>query len=283
MLDSLFAKISNSWNLLKASTQVLKADKELVVFPMISGLALILVSASFVAPLFLFGNGFQVPAAGGEVLGFLFLFLFYVVQYTVIFFFNSALVGAAMIRLDGGDPTVADGLRIAVRRIGPILGYALIAATVGLILKSARERAGALGRFVIGFLGMGWSLATFLVVPVLVTHDVGPIEAVKRSAAVLKKTWGEQIAGNAGIGVIFGIFYVVAIVLFVPFFVLAISTGNPWLIGAVVTTLAVVLLLLALLNATLGGIYSAALYRYATKGEVGRFDSRLLDGAFRSR
>lgn len=282
MFDRLFAKISNSWNLVKASAQVLKADKELIVFPMISGLALLLVSASFVAPLFLFGNGF---AAGEsfEIVGFVLLFAFYAVQYTVIFFFNSALVGAAMIRLDGGDPTVGDGLRIAAKRIGPIVGYALIAATVGLFLKMARERSGALGKFVVGMLGMGWNLATFLVVPVLVTQDVGPIEAVKRSAAVLKKTWGEQIVGNAGIGVIFGLFYVVAVVLFVPFFILVIPTGNPWLIGAVIATLAATLLLLGLLNAALGGIYSAALYRYATRGDSGRFDGQLLNQAFRSR
>ena len=277
----MFQKLSNSWELVKASAQVLRADKELIVFPIVSGLALILVSATFVAPLFLFGSGFSIPEEGASILAYIGLFVFYLVQYTVIFFFNSALVGAAMIRLDGGDPTVGDGLRIAFKHLGSILGYAAIAATVGVILKTARERSGGLGKFIVGLVGMAWNLATFLVVPVLVTQNVGPIEAIKRSASILKKTWGEQIVGNAGIGFVFGVLSFVTILLFVPIFILTVPTGNPWLIGAAATTMVGVLLTLGLLNATLSGIYQAALYRFATGQESGRFDDQLLQGAFR--
>ena len=277
----MFQKLSNSWELVKASAHVLRADKELIVFPMISGLALVLVSASFVAPLFLFGSGFSIPEEGASVLAYVGLFVFYLVQYTVIFFFNSALVGAAMIRLEGGDPTVGDGLRIAFKHLGSILGYAAIAATVGVILKTARERSGGLGKFIVGLVGMAWNLATFLVVPVLVTQNVGPIEAIKRSAAILKKTWGEQVVGNAGIGLVFGFLSFVTVILFIPIFVLTVPTGNPWLIGAVATTLVGILLTLGLVNATLSGIYQAALYRFASGQDSGRFDDQLLRGAFR--
>jgi hypothetical protein len=129
-----------------------------------------------------------------------FLFLFYLVQYSIIFFFNCALVGAAMIRLDGGDPTVRDGLRIASSRIVQIIGYAAIAATVGLILRLIEERAGFIGRWIAGLIGLAFTVATFLTVPILVSRDVGPVEAVKESAALLKKTWGENIIGNGGMG-----------------------------------------------------------------------------------
>lgn len=37
-----------------------------------------------------------------------------------------AMQGAAMIRLEGGDPTVADGLRTARSKLGVILGYAVL-------------------------------------------------------------------------------------------------------------------------------------------------------------
>ena len=140
-----------------------------------------------------------------------FLFLFYLVQYFIIFFFNSALVGAAMIRLDGGDPTVRDGLRIASSKIVPIIGYAAIAATVGLILRIIEERAGFIGRWIAGLFGLAFTVATFLTVPILVTRDVGPVEAVKESAVLLKKTWGENIIGNAGMGLVFFLFYLGAI------------------------------------------------------------------------
>lgn len=272
---------SNSWALVKASANVLKLDKELLVFPLMSGLAAVLVTASFIAPLAVTG-GWEIFAEGEDAsyLGYVFGFLFYLVQYTVIFFFNSALVGATMIRLEGGNPTVGDGLRIAFSHLGSILGYAAIAATVGVILRTARERAGGLGKLVVGLVGMAWSLATFLVVPVLVTRDVGPIEAVKESATILKRTWGEQIAGNVGIGFVFGLLFLGLTIVAVPTVILAFTTGQTALIAAAIVFFVLAYVLLALVNATLSGIYSAALYRFATEGDAGRFDDALLRRAF---
>ena len=198
----MFDKISRSWHLVKASAGVLRSDKELLLFPVISGIATLLVAATFLVPVL----GLRL-FEGGEIgpLGAIVGFLFYLSQYFVIFFFNTALVGAAMIRLEGGDPTVADGLRIARSKIGVILGYAAIAATVGLVLKSLGEKAGGLGKIIINMIGMAWTFATFLVVPILVTRDVGPIDAVKESMTLLKRTWGENVAGNVGIGLAFGL------------------------------------------------------------------------------
>ncbi len=272
-------KLSNSWGLIKASGRVLQADKELIVFPLISSVALIMVTAGFFLPLIFSGTGFGVSEDTG-FLNYVLLFLYYMVQYTVMFFFNSALVGAAMIRLDGGDPTVGDGLRIASSRLGSILGYAAIAATVGLLLRTASERSGSLGRFVIGLVGMAWNLATFLVVPVLVTHDVSPLEAIKESARVLKKTWGEQVVGNVGIGFFFFLGYLALILAAIPAIILAFSSGSGAVIAAVVACVVLAFILLALVNASLSGIYSAALYRFATTGEAGGFDDDVLRNAF---
>jgi hypothetical protein len=98
------------------------------------------------------------------------------------------LVGAALICLDGGDLTVSDDLAIAGTRMGAILGYAALAATVGMVLRFISERSGFIGRLISGFVGMTWSLATYLTVPVLVAKDIGPIDAVKESAALLRQT-----------------------------------------------------------------------------------------------
>ena len=176
-------RFSNSFALVKASANVLKLDKELMVFPLMSGIATVLVAASFIAPIFMIGPEIFVETESGAAsyAAYAFGFAFYLVQYFVIFFFNTALVGAAMIRLRGGDPTVADGFRIAFSKIGPILGYAAIAATVGLILRALEERLGFIGKIMVGLIGAAWTVASFLVVPVLVVEDVGPVDAVKRS------------------------------------------------------------------------------------------------------
>lgn len=260
----MFEKFSRSWELVKASASVLRSDKELMLFPVLSGLATLAVLATFVLPVFalrLFEHGIGVA-------GLVLAFVFYFCQYSVIIFFNCALVGAAMIRLDGGDPTLADGFNAAKARIPAILGYAAIAATVGVLLQSMKHKE---NNFLVRLLGSGlgaaWTLATFLVVPVLVSRDIGPIDALKQSVTLLKRTWGENAIGNVGIGAAFGLITTLAVVVAVGLTVLAAqaSVALAWVVGAV-GLLGV--LLLGVYQAALTGIYSAALYRYATSHEV---------------
>lgn len=280
----MFERFSRSWSLIKASAGVLSKDKELLVFPLLSSICALIVAAAFVLPILgmrsldALGEGGAGVQAGAYVV----TFLFYLVQYFVIFFFNSALVGAALIRLDGGNPTVGDGLRIATRKILPILGYAAIAAAVGMILRSLQERAGLLGRIVIGLIGVAWTVASFLVVPVLVSRDVGPIDAVKESAALLKKTWGENLIGQGGVGVVFGLIYVALFFVTVLAIIASGMSGSGVLVGTVVASMIVVFLLVALIHSALAGIYSAALYRYAMGQESSTgFDGQILQQAFR--
>lgn len=281
MFEGILERISNSWELVKASAAVLRADKELIVFPIVSSIGVLIVTATFALPMLAAGIFDSLVAGESEVLGAVVAFLFYVVQYVVIFFANTALIGAAMIRLRGGDPTVRDGLRIAYSHVSQILGYALIAATVGMILRWISERGGTLGRIASSLFGLAWNIATFLVVPVLVVEDVGPIDAVKRSAELLKQTWGEQIAGNLSIGLIFGLLSVVALLLGVPVIVLAAMSESIALVVLSVVVLVLVLVFLGLINSALSGIYRAAVYRYAVTGETGYFRQDLVENAFR--
>jgi len=268
----MFERLSNSWQLVKASAAVLRADKELIVFPIVSAVLSLLVVVTFVVPIVLSGIVESVASESRvPVVGWVLAFLFYVVQYFVIFFCNTALVGAALIRLRGGDPTVGDGFRIASSRFGVILGYALIAATVGMILRAISERSGFIGKLVVGLVGLAWNLATYLVVPVLAAENVGPIEAVKRSSAYLRKTWGEQIAGNLGMGFAFGLIAFATIVLGALLFVLAAMAESVVLMILVGALVVLALVANALVSSALGGVYAAAVYRYAAEGDAGSF------------
>jgi hypothetical protein len=278
----MFNKIKNSWNLMKASAAVLQADKELMIFPILSSIGVLIVTATFAFPMIAADVFDKMGTGNSQYVTYIVLFLFYVVQYTVIIFANSALIGAAMIRLKGGDPTVGDGFRIAFQHMGNILGYALLSATVGMILRMISERSGNLGRIVTSLVGLAWNLATYLVVPVLVIEDVGPVGAIKRSAMLLKKTWGEQIVGNFSIGLIFGLASVLVILIGIPFFILAASLEAWALMIAFGVIFVLVLVFLGLINSTLTGIYVAAVYRYAAEGEAsGFFDEQMIQGAFR--
>src|SRR5581483_11173043 len=94
------------------------------------------------------------------------------------------------------------GFRAAMARLPQIFAWALVSATVGVLLKvieNAHERVGAI---IADLLGLAWSIMTFFVVPVLVVERVGPVDAVKRSISLLRETWGEALVGRAGLGFI---------------------------------------------------------------------------------
>lgn len=279
-------RLARSLELAKASWSVVRADKELLLLPVLSVAATLLVVASFVGPAFVLG-WLPTDEAGSEpgAVGYAWMFAFYVVTYFVTIFFNTALVGAAMIRLDGGDPTLADGLRIAWQRIGRIAGYACIAATVGMVLRAIEERVGWLGRIVISLIGIAWTLATFLVVPVLVARDVGPIDAVKESARMLRETWGENIAGNLGLGLVFLLAFVALFAIAGGLVYVGLVLELPVVVIGTVALAIVAFVLLATLQATLQGVYAAALYRYAsgTGGAAPGFSADLMAQAFRTK
>jgi len=280
----MFERFSRSWKLVKASASVLQQDKELMVFPLISSAALLVVLASFALPIIGLNalDGLSRGSNDGvSVAAYAVAFLFYFCQYSVIFFFNTALVGAAMMRLDGGNPTLRDGMRIATSKIGVILGYAFIAATVGMILRAIEERVGFIGKIIVGLLGIGWALATYLVVPVLAARDVGPIDAIKESGSLLKKTWGENVIGQAGMGLAFGLIFMGIVAVGVVLLIAAAVSGSGLLIGLVVVLMVLILAIAVLVQSTLAGIYSAALYRYATTGKGSQgFDADTMKLAF---
>ncbi len=278
-------KFARSWALMKASAAVLRADKSLLLFPLLSGLCSLLVAASFLIPV-------GVMTIGGEHVGqdfqermsvgaYLLMFGFYLVQYFVIIFFQTALTGVALMHLRGKRTNVGAGLALARAKLPQILGYALIAATVGLLLRMIQERLGLVGRFVVGLIGLAWTVATFLVVPVLASKDVGPVDAVRHSVELLRRSWGENLIGNGGLGIAFGLLMVLAVVVGGAVVVGAALTHSIVMIVLAVAIVVMSFILLALIQASLQGIYAAALYRYAEAGEASvGFDQALLQHAF---
>jgi hypothetical protein len=276
----MFDKISRGIELTKQSFAVLREEKTLLVFPLLSGLACLFVLASFAVPLWATGYA-QVVFDDGrfpqDPLAYVLLFLFYFVNYFVVIFFNSALISCAIIRFHGGDATLGDGMSAAISRLPQIIGWALVSATVGVILKAIESRSEKVGQIAAALLGAGWTIATYFVVPVLVVEGVGPIAAVKRSFAILRKTWGESLTANFSIGLAVMLASLVAALPAVLGFVF----GTPATIVAGIAVSVVFWIIIGLVSTALNTIVLAALYLYAAKGEVPRqFDENLLRGAY---
>ena len=274
---------------MRASWDVLRQDKELLLFPLFSGVCCVLVLASFAGPILAMtdwqaASDSMAPGAvqaltqsdgnplAGQALHMLTLFLFYFCNYFVIIFFNAGLIACARIRMEGGDPTVADGLREAWARLPAIAGWAVIAATVGLVLRMIEERSNLVGKIVAGLLGMAWSITSFLVVPILVIENEGPVSSLKRSAAMLKKTWGEQIIGNFSFGLIFVLLALPGVLLLM----LGVTANSvPLIVVSVLYFIGI-----ALAQSALQGIFQAALYLYMRDGEAPEgFEAGALQGS----
>jgi hypothetical protein len=245
-------------------------DKQLALFPIVSGLACLLIFISFAIPIgivaYLIGPDqmqdkvnlyWEVPVT----------FLFYLVTYFAIIFCNSALVSCALMRFNGETPTLGDGFKAAAARWPQILGWAAVSATVGLLLKLIENAHEKVGQIVAAVLGTAWTIMTYFVVPILVVEKVGPFTAITRSIGIMRKTWGEALAGNFGLGIF-------KFLLFLPALLLIALTVGLFAAGLwPVALVALVLTLLYLLawgavGSALDTIYLTALYQYAAFNTV---------------
>jgi hypothetical protein len=258
-------RIHNTWQLAKTSWAVLKKDRELLWIPVLSFLASAAVIAVVLVLTFI---TLSTTSSHGDTSmevnpAMIVVFLVGAVLLGIIsVFFNGALVAGAHERLTGGDPTVRSAVGRAFTRIGGLVPWALITTTVGLILQALRNRAGWLGRIVTHMLEMAWEVVTFLTVPAIVIDNVGAIEGLKRSASLLRQTWGENIAARVGFGLL-------GFVLILPGVVVAgLFIASGWTVLMVIGLIAgaawvaVVVVVLTALNA----IFQTALYLYATTG-----------------
>lgn len=266
-------RIARTWRLAKQSWAVLRADKELLTLPVISFAATLVVMASFLVPGF---NAGLLNSGDPGAAGYILLFALYIALAYVTIFFNAALILAADERMRGGDPTVRSALSAASAHAGRMLPWALLSATVSVILQVIEEQ-GFIGDIVASVLGFAWSAITFLVIPVLVLEKVGVAEAVRRSMNLFKRTWGENIAAQIGFGLLGFVAAIPGMVLL--FLALtASSAGTVVLLPVAVAWIAVTAVILAALN----GVFQAALYYYATDGQVPgvAFDEHTLANSF---
>jgi hypothetical protein len=198
-------RIKNTWSLMKSAFSVLMQEKKLLIFPVLSGLCTIIIILTFFLPLLAFEGSWidNLQAGMPDWTFFLVIFLFYFVSYFFMIFFNSAAVVSAIYVMRGGSPSIRKAIKIVMGRIGALAGWTLIAATVGLIINSLENQSDKFGSLLTGILGLSWTVISFLVLPILVIENKGPISSLKESARMLKHSWGEQLIGHFSFGLIF--------------------------------------------------------------------------------
>ncbi len=264
-------RFGRSWKLMKTSIGVLRKDKEILLFPIFSFIASVVVVLSFVGGFFFIG----LPLIDElhPLLFILMFFVLYLVLYFVVIFFNTAVIACAQIRLTGGDPRVADGLHVARKNIGRIFVWTVISATIGVLLQIVRQKSNWLGRLIAGLVGLAWTYVTFFIIPVLIYEKRGIADSIRRSATLFRQTWGETMIGSMGFGLIF---FLLALLGFIPLTLGVLAGGIAGILAGGITAF-IYWAILGAVAAAANGIYVAALYQYATTKQLPEdFDASLI-------
>lgn len=282
-------KMANALELGKQSWNALRQNPQLMIFPLISGIGVLIITILFFVPFV----GVAISSGGDSdslnIVGIVVMFLYYFVIYTVIIYSNTALVAVSLKLIRGEPATVQDGLKLASERMGKIVVYALISATVGMIARgiaqSSRESdnivIAIIGSIIGGLIQGAWNLVVFFAIPVLVVEDTGVIESMKRSFDIFKRTWGESFIGSTAISafsclVYLGLFGITALVVGA-----GIALQSVFVIGIGGVFFIIGIAALSLINGAINGVFQASLYQYATTGDAGAFiDTALAREAF---
>ncbi|WP_069132173.1 DUF6159 family protein [Rhodohalobacter halophilus] len=272
-------RFSATWSLMKSSLLILLEDKKMLLFPIFSGICTLAIGLTFIVPI-VFQQGLNIFGfldALPEAMMFITIFMFYLLTYFVMIFFNSGAVLYAIKHIKGEQPTFGDVFQQLRDRIGHILGWTAIAATVGLIINTIENQSDWVGKIVAGLIGLSWTVTSFMVIPVLIVEQKGPIEALKESAGMLKKSWGEQLIGHFSFGLIFTALLMGAAIVTIPLFLL----GDIFILIAL-TILILFGLTLGILQWILQSIFMATLYLYVREQRLpGSFTQSQIDRAVR--
>lgn len=271
-------RFGKSLILVKASFKILKQDKEIALFPILSAISGVILLVLLLIPIYMI-YGTDIDKISNNSANFLYLFVYYLLSYFIITFFNAGLVSCAQIRIDGKDPKFSDGINNAKKYIGKIFLWSLLSATVGIILQIIADKFKGVSRIIVSLFSIGWGLLTFFIVPVLMFEKLGVISSIKESGKLFKKTWGENVIGNISIGFFFMIIGLLGII---PI-IIAFLTGLKVVIISAIILVILYWLILGVISSSLGGIFKTTLYNYAKTGNIAFYNPEIIKSAFKEK
>jgi hypothetical protein len=266
-------RLSNGWTIAMNSMKVLKENKQLIIFPILSGVSIILILGSFGTAV-LASAGWDVHEIGtiSTAGNYALIFAFYIVNYFIVVFFNTALVHCSSLYFKGEEVTVNKGLQFSMSRIGAIFSWTVFAGTVGAILKIIQENVGSLGKIITSIVGIVWGIATFFVVPIIANENLGPIDAFKRSSQLMKEKWGQSVGAGFSFGLIQLGFILVALI---P--VAIIASIN--IVAGIVVGILALSIIFSIFSAA-RTIFVTAIYLNVTGDPVENYNQQFIDNLF---
>lgn len=278
--------------LFRASRKVLRLNPSIAYYPIFYILTFALVNALVIGPIGYF-NLFGIANFMGStdtsqfpLAALPFLILLYIVQTWVFVYFNAACYLAADAALNGKKMSIRRSLVLAWKARASLAKWSFFTGIIGAGLRYLEDKLNIFGKVIVGSIGATISVASIFAVPVLVNKNSGPIDTLRQSASLLKKSWGENVVFVVGIG-LYSLFALI-IFLFIPnilaVYLILVYFSQPWVLATSVSIMVVsVLVTISVLFylTALETIFKAALYRYAESSDyVGPYDHDLIASAF---
>lgn len=276
-------KFKGSLRIMKESWAILRQDKEILWFPILSMVTSILAFGLFCLVMFfvVFGGDFAaLEEWGEESLGpvdYVVMIIYYTIMYFIVNFFQAGIYIIAHGRMQGQDLTFQDGIRGAQEASGKIFVWSFINATVGVVLHMLAERFKFVGKIVVRLMGAAWGILTYFSLPALVIGQVSVIDSFKMSASTIRKTWGETIIVNLSVGLIFVLILFTGIVVGITTMVVL---PYAYVVLPVMVLMFVFIFAVLIISNALGSIFKLALFEYARTGVVPQgFSPDIIQGA----
>jgi len=282
------SKFQRSWQLFKTSMSVLGSNPKLLLFPVVTTIMVCIIALFFLTPLVFWNTGHGIMDAdhwktlGGyfftmntdsediafNPIGYLVVVVIYFCSVFLATFFNVAFFNEILNALNGRSVSVIGGLTFATTRLKAILLWSLFTGVIGLIIKTLEERVGLIGRLVLRFIGIAWSVACIFVVPAIVREEKhsNPVLFLRNSAATLKKTWGESLIGYLGIQFGSLLVFLVSMFLLAGGVILSVAVNNFWILAMVAGLWFVGIMVFVFVSGVASQVYKGALFIYATEG-----------------
>ncbi|MEK7161219.1 MAG: DUF6159 family protein [Patescibacteria group bacterium] len=277
-------KFQASKIIVKESWAVLKQDKEIMWFPVLTTITTMFAVLIMVMLFFVFVlNGslqtFTMPKDQqiSHVTMYSALFIYYLVVFFIINFFQAGLFIIVQGRFSGQDLGFKDGMNGAANNFNKIFIWSVISATVGVILRIIADKSKLIGKVVASLFGAAWNILTYFSLPSLVIGNTSIKDSFKESAAMIRKTWGETIIVNFGAGLFFALLAVLLTALFIGIVVIFPSLVVFFIVlGLFIASMIVI----SIISSALNSIFKLALYNYARTGQVPTgFSSEVVKGA----
>jgi hypothetical protein len=174
--------------------------------------------------------------------------------------FSSEILEA----LNGRAVSIRHGFGVAFSRWKSVLWWSLLAGVVGLIIRKLEDQLSFVGKLVVGWIGVAWSVASIFAIPILVREPslANPFAVLGRSAETIKRTWGEMLSGYIGMKGSNVLFFWASILAWLWAGLAAYLLGNAWVLAVAGALWIFCLIVYSYLASVASRVYLCALYLY---------------------